>query len=123
MNITPTRKILVALLCGSVLAMGSTLAQADDRGPRGKAWGHSKHHHHKHYKHKKHDRHGRDHRYRDQRTVYRERVIVREAPRYYRTPAPVVNNYYYPAPRSYAYSRDPAIVIGVDIPPVVIPLR
>ncbi|MFN3987629.1 MAG: hypothetical protein ACK4KV_19230 [Rhodocyclaceae bacterium] len=57
-------------------------------------------------------------------------VIVREY--HYYQPAPVYRHppprYYSPPPRYYSpppryYSRDPAIVIGVDIPPLVIPLR
>jgi hypothetical protein len=72
-------------------------------GPRwsnqhhGKAWGHAKH------------RHGRY-----ERHVVRERVVVRH---------PVVRERYYAPPVSYAYSRSPSIVIGVSIPPLVIPLR
>jgi hypothetical protein len=54
--------------------------------------------------------------------VVRERVIVHERPRYYRETV-VHNHYYEPAYRSYSYSRSPALVIGVDIPPIVIPLR
>jgi hypothetical protein len=41
--------------------------------------------------------------------VVRERIVLREPP-------PV----FYPRP---AYYRYPAVVIGVDIPPLVIPLR
>ena len=63
---------------------------------------HWRHHHHRHY-------------------VPYDRVVIRERP--------VYRNYYYEEPvRYYApppvrYSRDPAIVVGVDIPPLVIPLR
>lgn len=54
--------------------------------------------------------------------MYREKVIIRERPRYYREPE--IHNHYYERPyRSYSYSRSPAVVIGVDIPPLVIPLR
>lgn len=112
MNTTLTRKIVTALLCASVLGAAAPAAHADrdDRGPR---WDHQKHH----YKHEhKHRRHW------DERTVYREKVIIRERPRYYREP--VIHNHYYERPyRSYSYSRSPAVVIGVDIPPLVIPLR
>ena len=110
MNTTLTRKIATALLCGSVLAAAAPAAYADrdDRGPR---WGHHKHH----YKHD-HRRHW------DERTVYREKVIIRERPRYYREAE--IHNHYYERPyRSYSYSHSPAVVIGVDIPPLVIPLR
>lgn len=112
MNNTLTRKIVTALVCGGILAVAAPAAHAD-RGDRGPHWGHQKHH----YKH--------DHKYRrhwDERTVYREKVIIRERPRYYREP--VVHHHYYERPyRSYSYSRSPAVVIGVDIPPLVIPLR
>lgn len=76
----------------------------DDHPGRGHGWGH--------------------HRYWGPR--YEERVVIRERPVYrdYYYPAPV-----YPAPVYYApppvryYPRNPAIVIGVDVPPLVIPLR
>ncbi len=117
MNISPMRNVFLALLCGSALAMSGGVAQADDdRGHRGKAWGHSKHD-------RKHHARKHGHRHWGKHTVYRERVIVREAPRYVRAPRPVVHKHYYSSPRPYAHSRDPAILIGVHIPPVVIPLR
>ena len=112
MNTTLTRKIVAALLCGGMLAAAAPAAYADrdDRGPR---WGHHKHHYKHDHKHRRHW---------DERTVYREKVIIRERPRYYREP--VVHHHYYERPyRSYSYSRSPAVVIGVDIPPLVIPLR
>lgn len=111
MNTNLVRKIFAALLCGSLLAVGGA-AHADGRwDDRGRGWGDQKHYHHRHF---------RD--YDDRHTVIRERVIVRERPRYYAPP--VVEHYYYGAPvRSYSYSRSPAIVVGVDIPPLVIPLR
>ncbi|MDY0014316.1 MAG: hypothetical protein RBS40_15685 [Rhodocyclaceae bacterium] len=68
-----------------------------DGPPRGYAWGPH--------------RHWRDDRY----YVGRERVVIRERP--------VYRDYYYEAPVRYRYARDPAIVIGLDIPPLVIPLR
>lgn len=109
MNTPLTRKLITALLCGGILATGSSaaLADRDDRGPR---WGHHKHHH-------KHHRHW------DERSVYREKVIIREQPRHYSRRE--VHHYYHPAPayRSYSDNRSPALVIGVDIPPLVIPLR
>jgi hypothetical protein len=109
MNKTHSRALLTALLCGGLLAIG-TAAQADDdrRGHRGHGWKHHKHHHY-------HDHHYRG----DRHTVIRERVIVRERPRYYDERE--VHHHYYTPPR--AYSRSPAVVIGVDIPPLVIPLR
>lgn len=112
MNTTLTRKLAATLLCGGILSAFSpaALADRDDRGPY---WGHQKHAH----KHKHHHRH-----HWDERTVYREKVIIRERPRYYREPI-VHHHYYEPAYRSYSHSRAPAVVIGVDIPPLVIPLR
>ena len=112
MNTTLTRKIVTALLCGGILAVAALAAHADrdDRGPR---WGHQKHYYKHDHKHRRHW---------DERTVYREKVIIRERPRYYREPE--IHNHYYERPyRSYSYSRSPAVVIGVDIPPLVIPLR
>ena len=112
MNTTLTRKIVTAPLCGGILAAAAPAAHADrdDRGPR---WGHHKHHYKHDHKHRRHW---------DERTVYREKVIIRERPRYYREPE--IHNHYYERPhRSYSYSRSPAVVIGVDIPPLVIPLR
>ncbi|MBN8443485.1 MAG: hypothetical protein J0M28_17560 [Thauera sp.] len=115
MNTNHIRKLFATLLCGSLLAAGGA-AQAGDRwDDHGRGWDNHKHH----YKHH-HHRHFRD--YDDRRTVIRERVIVREYPRYYAPP--VVEHRYYDAPvRSYGYSRSPAVVVGVDIPPLVIPLR
>lgn len=108
-----TRNILAALVCGGLLAAAAPSAYADryDRGPH---WGH-----HKHYS--KHDyKHRRDW---DERTVYREKVIIRERPRYYRE-REVHHYHHYERPyRSYGYSRSPALVIGVYLPPLVIPLR
>ena len=55
-----------------------------------------------------------------ERVVIRERIIERR---------PVVREYrYYEQPSRYygrapVYSRDPAVVIGVSIPPIVIPIR
>ena len=58
---------------------------------------------------------------------YEERVIVRERPVYYPAPTyyapPPAPVYYAPAPVPRYYPRNPAIVVGVDIPPLVIPLR
>ncbi|APR03390.1 hypothetical protein [Thauera chlorobenzoica] len=119
MNTTLTRKIVTALICGGILAAAAPAALADrgDHGPRwsdhGPRWGHQKHYSKHDHKHRRHW---------DERTVYREKVIIRERPRYYREP--VIHNHYYERPyRSYSYSRSPAVVIGVDIPPLVIPLR
>ncbi|TAH45528.1 MAG: hypothetical protein EYC67_10935 [Betaproteobacteria bacterium] len=116
MKATHVRTMLAALLCGSLLAATAAHADRGDRDGPGRGWGHYKHHHHHH-----HHRVYRD--YDRGPTVIRERVIVRERPSYYYDP-PVVQNYYYNEPvRTYRYSRSPAIVVGVDIPPLVIPLR
>ena len=58
---------------------------------------------------------------RHDRVVIRERVVVQRRPvvreyRYYERPV----EYYAPAP---IYSRNPGIVIGVNIPPIIIPFR
>ena len=110
MNVNITKKLFTALACCGLL-LGAGAVQADDwDGHRGRG-------HHKHYKHKHHKHYHHHH-----QTVVRERVIVRERPRYYEERE--VHHHYYEAPvRSYSYSRSPAIVVGVDIPPLVIPLR
>lgn len=108
-------KLLAAIVAGGALitALPAHADRDDDWGERGHRHGHG------HYKH-----------YRDsERVVVRERIIerrpvVREY-RYYERPveyyAPVIAPLPVYAPR--AYSREPAITIGVDIPPLVIPLR
>lgn len=65
--------------------------------------------------------HGKKHRkHKNERVVIRERTIVHR---------PIVREYHYyeaPAPYYYSrdyYSRDPSVVIGVSIPPLIIPLR
>jgi len=76
----------------------------DDHPGRGHGWGHHKHWRHHHY-------------------VERDRVVIRERPvyrDYYYYEAPVR---YYEPPVRYSYPRNPAIVIGLDVPPLVIPLR
>lgn len=105
-----TKNLLAAALAGTAL-VAALPAHADGRGwerhqryewrddgpPRGYAWGH-----HKHWQDKRY-------------YVERERVVIRERP--------VYRDYYYEAPVRYSYPRNPAIVIGLDIPPLVIPLR
>lgn len=108
MSTTIIRKTFTALLCGCVLATGATAAYADRWDSRDHDWEHKKHHHHHHHQ--------------DKHVVYRETVVVREHPRYYRPP--VVHHHYHERPyRSYSYSRSPAVVIGINIPPIVIPIR
>ena len=116
----PARKLLAALVTGGAMLL-TLPAHADRdrwRGDDHSEWrghdrewrGHDRVHRHGHYK-----------KFRDyERVVIRERIIehrpiVREY-RYYERPV----EYYAPAP---VYSRDPALVIGVSIPPIIIPFR
>lgn len=115
------RKLLAALVAGSAMLL-TLPAHADRdhwRGDGHREWrgdgyrewrGDDRGHRHGHYKK------FRNH----ERVVIRERIIerrpiVREY-RYYERPV----EYYAPAP---VYSRDPALVIGVSIPPIIIPFR
>ena len=110
-----TLKLLAAMIAGTSL-IAATPAHADRDGWRDNGWGEG--HRHGHYK-----------KFRDERVVIRERIVERrpivreyryyERPIGYYAPAPVYAPVY--APRY--YPRDPAITIGVDIPPLVIPLR
>lgn len=107
-------KLLAALVAGGALlvavpAHADREWRDDDRHWRDDDRGH-RHGHHKHWKHR--DR---------ERVVIRERIIERR---------PVVKEYHYhERPSRYygpaypVYSRDPAVVIGVQVPPIVIPLR
>lgn len=101
------RAIRTTLLSGVCLlaVAASTSALAHGGRDYDRDRGHGRHHHHhKHWK--------------EQRVVH-ERVIVRERP-------VVVERrviHHYPAPQPVYYPRDPAIVVSVDIPPLVFPLR
>lgn len=118
MKVTLTQKLLTAVLCGGLL-LGAGAAEArGDRDHRG--W--DKHKYSHSYKYKEKHSHKRGHRGWDDRRVVHERVIIHERPRHYRETV-VHKHYYEPAYRPYSYSRSPAVVIGVDIPPLVIPLR
>lgn len=110
MNLRHARTLVTSLLCTGLLA-SSGLALADDRGRWSRDWDDRRDH-----RHHKHQRHYRDH----ERTVIRERVIIREQPRYIREREGLTH--YYTPPRYYS-APAPAIVIGVNIPPLVIPLR
>ncbi|NMG77085.1 hypothetical protein [Aromatoleum diolicum] len=114
-----TLKLLAALIAGTAM-LTAVPAHADRDGYRDgyREWrgddrdwrDHDRGHRHGHYKK------FRDH----ERVVIRERIIerrpvVREY-RYYERPV----EYYAPAP---VYSRNPALVIGVSVPPIVIPFR
>ena len=94
-----TRSLLAALLGALTLgAASSALADGDRYWKRG-------HGHHKHW-----HRHGRD------------VVVIREPRYFYREPVVVVREpavvYREPV---YVYPRRPALTIGLDIPPLVIP--
>lgn len=88
---------------------------------------------HPHYRHDHRDRHGPGYsnRYSHERKIIVHRPVpmrppvVREYHHYYHPAAPVYHTPTYYPPRHHrpVYPRDPAIVIGVDIPPLVIPLR
>lgn len=114
-------KLLTAVIAGSALltALPAQAGRDDWREDRHEWRDHDRGHRHGHYKK------FRDH----ERVVIRERIVERrpvvreyryyERPIGYYAPAPVYAPVY--APR--IYPRDPAITIGVDIPPLVIPLR
>jgi hypothetical protein len=105
--------LLVALFAGSALLVAPAPAQArhdrhewrhDHRG-YGPPHGHARGHH---------------------KPMYVKKVVVMRPP-VHRTVVVHEHHYHayppayvYPAP---VYSRDPAIVIGVSVPPIVIPLR
>ena len=102
----PTTRIFIALAASAALLAALPAAAHGNRwnasrwdGPSyGHAWGHHKYRAHH-----------------DERRVIRERVIVER---------PVVREYYYDAPPvRYRYAREPSIVIGVSLPPIVIPIR
>lgn len=102
----------LAVVLGALALAVSTGALAHERGrhdvPRGHAWGHYKHYYKHYYKH--HYRHHYpDHHHYLHHQVIRERVIVHQPP-------PVIYE-------QRAYYDRPAIVIGVDIPSLVVPLR
>ena len=90
-------RIALAAAFGVMALAASTGALAHDRGRndghRGHGWGHDKRTHHFHRHHE----------------VARERVVIHHPPRviYERRP----------------YYASPAIVIGLDLPPLVISLR
>lgn len=96
---------LVALVASApVLAHGGR----DDDRERGWRHGHDKHWHHKHWRgHHEEPRH-----------VVRERVIVHERPVFVERRV-----IYALEPHPVYMPRDPAVVVRVDIPPLVFPLR
>lgn len=90
-------RIALAAAFGVLAVAASTGALAHDRGRhdghRGHGWGHHKQVHHSHRNY----------------VMVRERVVVH-------APPPVIYE-------RRAYYGSPAIVIGVNLPPLVIPLR
>lgn len=106
-----TTKLLVAIVgCGALLT--SAPAWSGDRHHSGhNSWGYGEAREWPGYR-------GYERGHKHHRRSIKEKVIVRE--------------YHYYEPREprryrhetkYRYARDPAIVIGVNIPPIVIPLR
>lgn len=106
---TTLKSLLAATLAGAALFTALPASADDDRWDRrdrhewrddhrghGHGGGHHKHWRHHHHHHV-------------------DRVVIREQP--------VYRDYYYEAPVRYGYARNPAIVIGLDVPPLVIPLR
>ncbi len=112
---------LSALLLAAGTLFASLPAEAGHDRRDFREWRHDHRHVGPGYGHKRH--HAAPHRH-SQRVVTRH--VVRE--RYVYPPAISHRHVYpaypvYPAPVYYPYRRDPAIVIGVSIPPLVIPLR
>lgn len=109
-------KLLAVLVAGgAMLITAPAYADRDDR--RGWRNDHKEWRDHDRGRHKGHYKKHRER----ERVVIRERIIERR---------PVVKEYHYHAraPRHYGpaypvYSRDPALVIGVHVPPIVIPIR
>jgi hypothetical protein len=109
----PAAKLFAVLAASGALVAALPAEARDGHRDRDdyREW-RSDRHDHRHYRshHKEHKKFRREH------VVVKERVIVRERP--------IVREYsYYEAPVRHVYSRDPAVVIGFSIPPIVIPLR
>ena len=120
---TTTAGKWLAALAGALLLLSGGVAHADrdhwrDRDHR--EWRQpDRHHDHRRWDPPGHRRDYRD--YRDYRGYDDRPIVIRErhiAPRYIDR-----DLYYYPAPPPRYYRRDPAITRGVDVPPIVIPLR
>lgn len=113
---TTLKSLIAATLAGAALFTALPASAGGDhwdRRDRGEWRGDHRGHGGGHHKHWRHHHHGH----------YVDRVVIRERPVYrdYYYEAPV--RYYAPPPVRYGYPRDPAIVIGLDVPPLVIPLR
>lgn len=103
------RPLLAAALIGGALTLaGPVQAHGGDHGPR---WGEHRHHDKHHHRHH-HHRHGRD------AVYYGAPVVIQQPP-----PVIMPRTVYYEPAYYYPPRRDPSLVIGVDIPPLVIPLR
>lgn len=102
MNTSKRVRTILAAVIGAIALSATSGAIARDHGEheghRGHGWGHYKHH--QHYRHRHEYRH---------HEVIRERIVIHEPP-------PV----YY---ERRVYYGSPAVVIGIDIPPLVLPLR
>lgn len=105
------RPLLAAALIGGTFALAGPAFAHGDRHDRGPGWGEHRHHH-KHHHRQHHHRHGRD-------TVYYGAPVVIQQP----PPVIMPRTVYYEPAYYYPPRRDPALVIGVDIPPLVVPLR
>lgn len=130
-----TLKLLAAVLAGGAL-LTSLPAQAGRDDDDHRHWRHERHADHRDYRpsyYRDDHRHWDDHRGRghkrghykerwESRHEYRDRVVIKEKVIVKHRPVVREHYYYEPYPR-YSYSRDPAIVIGVNVPPIVIPLR
>ena len=107
---TTAFKLRVAVLAGGTLL--ATTLPAEARHDR---------HDHREWRH---DYRGHGHAYGPKHKHKQKTVVVHRAPKrtvvhqYHYYPQP----YYAPPPVQY-YSRQPAVVIGVNIPPIVIPIR
>jgi Ni/Co efflux regulator RcnB len=101
-------------IAGTLAAlMLAAVPQAQADGGHGRWKHHLKHNHHDRYEHWGH-RHDRVVVIREPRYVNRQRAYVVEEPYLYRERAYVVEEpYYYPA-------RRPSLVLGVNVPPLVI---
>lgn len=111
----PAAKLLAVLAASGALVAALPAEARDGHRDRDdyREWRSDRHDHdRRHYR-----SHYKEHRgFRNERVVIREKVIIRERP--------IVREYnYYEEPVRHVYSRDPAVVIGFSIPPIVIPLR
>ena len=107
--------IIVNLSLAAVAALGIGLSAPAAAGDRhGHRHGHHAHKHHAHNYHAHPYRHAYGHRYYPEAPGYvvREHVVV-ERPIYVSPPA-----YYYAPPPRY-----PGVVVSVNIPPIVFPIR